>query len=558
MRHPQRVRVLFYLSWCLGLMVQAYWTELTSDEAYYWMYSRELAWGYFDHPPMIALLVNVGYAIIPNQLGVRLLPILLSTCTIFLWERMVQPNHPETFFKIVVSVGILHFIGFFAIPDAPLLFTASLFLLTYQAYLRQPDTQRAVLLGIIAAVMCLSKYHGLIIIGLVLLSNFKLLLRKEVWLGIGVAFLLLLPHLWWQVEASFPSMQYHLFERSNRPYELNFTMDYVWSQLLVLGPLTGILFFVASAKKVPDDLFERALYFLFWGGYLFFFFMTFKGRVEGHWTLFVVIPAVYFAYQWVEARPQFHRPMNYIFGISIVLILITRGLSAAGYPSDESAFLFSATKRFQHQDQMEAIYEVAGDLPVAFVNSYQLASLYSFYTPGEGFSLNNIEGRRNQFDIWQSDQRYLNQEVMVIHEFGVPSLPYLRGVRKPFQYAIIPHFQSFSPIQIDVLALPKQAPTRNKFSVQILITLPESSTWDFSPQSEFPPYLCYYFYYQTRRVRKMDLIRITPDLIGQPIWVDLESPSFSGAFQLQMAIQPGWLTPTANSRLYPIDFQSGP
>ena len=29
---------------------------LTADEAYYWLWSQHLAWGYFDHPPMIAWL----------------------------------------------------------------------------------------------------------------------------------------------------------------------------------------------------------------------------------------------------------------------------------------------------------------------------------------------------------------------------------------------------------------------------------------------------------------------------------------------------------------------
>ncbi len=47
-------------------------TELQDDEAYYWVYSHFLDWGYFDHPPMTALLIKMGYAIFHNELGVRL------------------------------------------------------------------------------------------------------------------------------------------------------------------------------------------------------------------------------------------------------------------------------------------------------------------------------------------------------------------------------------------------------------------------------------------------------------------------------------------------------
>ncbi|MFN5154505.1 MAG: glycosyl transferase, partial [Gemmatimonadota bacterium] len=35
---------------------------LVPDEAYYWTWSRHLAGGYFDHPPMIAWLIAGGTA----------------------------------------------------------------------------------------------------------------------------------------------------------------------------------------------------------------------------------------------------------------------------------------------------------------------------------------------------------------------------------------------------------------------------------------------------------------------------------------------------------------
>ncbi|HEV8236569.1 MAG TPA: hypothetical protein VGP84_18280, partial [Gemmatimonadaceae bacterium] len=43
------------------------------DEAYYWAWSRHLAAGYFDHPPMIALLIRSSGETSP--LGVRFGPI---------------------------------------------------------------------------------------------------------------------------------------------------------------------------------------------------------------------------------------------------------------------------------------------------------------------------------------------------------------------------------------------------------------------------------------------------------------------------------------------------
>lgn len=45
---------------------------LFPDEAYYWEWSRNLAAGYFDHPPVIALLVRMGtpYLATPRSVSV--------------------------------------------------------------------------------------------------------------------------------------------------------------------------------------------------------------------------------------------------------------------------------------------------------------------------------------------------------------------------------------------------------------------------------------------------------------------------------------------------------
>jgi hypothetical protein len=44
-------RLVFYGIWLLLGLMQAGLTELQDDEAYYWVFSRYLDWGYFDHPP---------------------------------------------------------------------------------------------------------------------------------------------------------------------------------------------------------------------------------------------------------------------------------------------------------------------------------------------------------------------------------------------------------------------------------------------------------------------------------------------------------------------------
>src|SRR6202035_3956299 len=60
-------------------LVAAAWTPLTFDEAYYWMWSKHLAGGYYDHPPMVAWVIRLGTMISGDtELGVRLVSVLLA------------------------------------------------------------------------------------------------------------------------------------------------------------------------------------------------------------------------------------------------------------------------------------------------------------------------------------------------------------------------------------------------------------------------------------------------------------------------------------------------
>jgi 4-amino-4-deoxy-L-arabinose transferase-like glycosyltransferase len=99
---------------------------LFPDEAYYWEWSRRLAGGYFDHPPMIAVLIAGGTALLGDTpLGVRLLPILAGSIAGFWVARAachLAGPVAARFAAIVFSVLPLSAAGLvLATPDAPLL-----------------------------------------------------------------------------------------------------------------------------------------------------------------------------------------------------------------------------------------------------------------------------------------------------------------------------------------------------------------------------------------------------------------------------------------------------
>src|SRR3984957_2554556 len=116
----------------------AAWTPLTFDEAYYWIWSKHLAFGYYDHPPGVALVIRLGTMLAGDtELGVRLVSILLAipmsfavyrTAMILFGGRRVAATA-----TILLNVTLMAAIGTLIVtPDSPLL-VASSFVLFFLA-----------------------------------------------------------------------------------------------------------------------------------------------------------------------------------------------------------------------------------------------------------------------------------------------------------------------------------------------------------------------------------------------------------------------------------------
>lgn len=552
-KSTSNTRVIFYSLWCISLLLQAYFTEITSDEAYYWIYSKQLAFGYFDHPPIIAILIKLGYAVFSNELGVRLIPIILSTLSIMVMERLIEPKKLKSFFMLVSSVGILHFMGFFALPDSPFMFAFAIYLMVYKKFIHHSTVQNSLLLGGIIAVMCLSKYHSIIIVCLTVLSNLKLLKRKHFWITACTTIMLLIPHFLWQIIAGFPSVKYHLFERSTSGYELRYSLEYVFLQLFVLGPLTGFLFIIAAIKQKTEDQFEKTLKFMIWGGYLFFFLMTFKGRVEGHWTFFILLPSLYFGYHFLVRLNNYKRLTIYMFSISLFLIFTAKALISIDFKLEENSLIARITKPFRNKDTMLAIQEPAGERVVAFMNSYQKASLYSFYTGLEAFSLNNIMGRKNQFDILNVEDKYRGEEIMLIPNYESPEMKRIQDIPEKIRYTFIKNFQSFSKIKITASALKNVATPSDTLNLTITLTNTKGNTPDINANQDYPSYIHCLFFQGRKLIKDERAFRVNNDMLNEHLKLDVIVPEKEGEYDLFFTIKTGWLPSTINSEKFEIN-----
>lgn len=457
--------LLFYLLlfiWAILDIVEATCMEIHADEAYYQLYATHLAWGYYDHPPMIALLIRLSNLLAAGTLGVRLGIVLLHVGTIFIiWKTLhiSSPSYAQVgrFFLLAFPVVMLNAYGFIATPDAPLLFFTALFFYLYKRYLDKPNWRTAALLGLTIALMIYSKYMGILVVLCVIISNIHLAKDGRLWGALGLAFILLLPHLWWQYEHHFPSLTYHLMAR-NSTFSILFPLEYIPNQFAAFNPVTFIfMLYAAWQAKRSNDAYQRAQAWTIMGFIAFFWVMTLKGHAEPHWTIAASIPAIALLFTQTEA-PQWRKRLLYWMLPMVVLVMIARLILLTDWLPERLNF-------HGKQVRYERISERTGDLPVVYNGSFSDPSLFTYFTGKQSVIISSLDIRRTQFDIWQEDLALQSKPAYIIAQGRATA-----------------SLQSANRLQIDILS---QEIKSDSLVLYLQITNPYPCDFVFS-HSEFP------------------------------------------------------------------------
>jgi hypothetical protein len=407
----------FLLLWTVLNIFQAATLELHSDEAYYWIYSRFLDWGYFDHPPMVALFIRIGDSLMHNELGLRLVTVLSSTLAIYvLWLIVKKYTANAWWFILIVSATfIFHIYGFITTPDAPLLIFTVLFYYIYQQYIERNSWLLATLLALVIAALLYSKYHAVVLLIFTIASNIKLLKRGTFWFIVALAIGLYLPHILWQINHGYPSVNYHLFERSSQTYEFAHTYLFLPGQLLMAGPLIGwYLFYLAFTSRVKDA-FIRCMLVNCIGTLAFFLLNTIKGNVQPHWTLIAFIPLAVLSLIQLTKMERIPRWFHRLAVINLALIVVLRVLLIIAPPFIRSINAFS--KFYGFSEWAQQIKQKAGNAYVVMSAGFQEPSRYSYYTNSlKGFGYDTRGYRRTQFDIWPLEDSLQHKRVYLAAE----------------------------------------------------------------------------------------------------------------------------------------------
>jgi hypothetical protein len=302
--HPAETRsvravVLTVLALVALRLVCAALTPLTFDEAYYWTWSRHLAGGYYDHPPMVAVVIRLGTMIAGDtEFGVRLVSVLLALpmsfavyrTTVLLFDSARAAASAAVFlnFMLMVAAGTV-----IVTPDAPLMAASSFVLLCLAKLL--VTGRGAWWLGVGAAVgaALLSKYTALffgpvILIWLLAVPELRRWLRTP-WPYVGglVALAIFSPVLIWNAEHHWVSFAKQFGRARVDQLTLRYIIELIPTQIaFATPPVLGLaaMGLFALAKRGEGTLAVRVLInAMVWTLTIYFVWHSLHGRVEANW-----------------------------------------------------------------------------------------------------------------------------------------------------------------------------------------------------------------------------------------------------------------------------------
>jgi 4-amino-4-deoxy-L-arabinose transferase-like glycosyltransferase len=232
------------------------------DELYYIACGKHLAFGYVDHPPIVALVAWLTQSLFGESLvAFRFVSGLAGAGTILLAARIAsalgggRSAQANAALLIFCSTSFPAIAGFFSMNAFDLLLTA-LFTLQIIRTVETPTPQAWILSGVIAGVGLLNKYTFLVL-GFSLLVAFLATDKRTVlasrwpFIGGAVAMLLFLPHILWQIVNDFPTREFILNATSLKNISLS-PIDFLTQLIIVLNPFTAPFWLIGFVTLFRD------------------------------------------------------------------------------------------------------------------------------------------------------------------------------------------------------------------------------------------------------------------------------------------------------------------
>jgi 4-amino-4-deoxy-L-arabinose transferase-like glycosyltransferase len=430
--------ILLAAAAAVRLLVAAF-VPLVPDEAYYWEWSRHLAAGYFDHPPVIAWLIRAGTVIGgATAFGVRAGPIVagfLGSCAAAALANRL--GGPRGAWRLAVLLAVVPLAGvglILATPDAPLLACSALMLWAIdhaldeaiapatvvppaEPALRAPGPAIGWWVAAGAALGCgASSKYTVVLIPAAVLAAFAMspALRAELWrpgpyLACGVAACVFFPVVAWNAHHDWVSFRFQLHHGLGPVTGPAFLRELALAgaQAGLVSPVLFVLAVGAAAdavsrRRTPRRFVLAVVAVFVWA---FFAVSAIRRPVEANWPAIAALPALVLLATWMPGarRARWERIGVALGGAMVLAIYVLALFPVPLLPAraDPLARAFGWDELASAVAADRAHDSAAGSKVWLAADRYQDAAELAFNMPGHPtvFSL-NLAGRPNQYDLW--------------------------------------------------------------------------------------------------------------------------------------------------------------
>ena len=228
----------------LARAVAAFTIPLTGDEAYYWEWSRHPAFGYVDHPPMVAWTIAafswIGHAPGFVRFGFVLCGAVAALALAAATIEITRSRRAGAIAALALTLTPLATVVFvIPSPDGPYLMFWALALWFAAHAFRHDRRGNWVLLGLAVGGVLLSRVLGFaLLFGLIVYAlgpSRRASWRRGMPLMLGTAFVVMLPFLIWNAQHDWVTFAFALLHRHEEKHEFS-TFSVLAAQIAAYSP----------------------------------------------------------------------------------------------------------------------------------------------------------------------------------------------------------------------------------------------------------------------------------------------------------------------------------
>ena len=392
--------------------------QLHPDEAYYWLWSRNLDIGYFDHPPVVAYFIWLTTLFSKSELFVRLSGTLVALAISgMIWRLALQ-----LFKNVQVAAGSvilfnvlpLTTLGLLVItPDTPVLFFWSLGIYLFWQTLHSDKHWLWYAVGVSFGMALLSKYTAILMLPCVLL--YLLVTDDRRWLkttypyrAVLIGFLCFLPVVYWNSQHDWVSFTFQLRNGLNSEgYSLGKVAEYLGGQLLIVGPIAWVVGMWAAVVGLRRR--DKESLFLICAAIpviAFFAFSSLKKPAGPNWPAFAYVSLSILVAKYCLDSPSHKR--RWIWSAAVVSSLALSAVTSLHarfnvIPLErfsKDLVVSDATNYFYGWKEMATELQKYSGHGFAVTPSHQLSAEIIYYTDSKLLAHTASKARPSQFNLW--------------------------------------------------------------------------------------------------------------------------------------------------------------